>query len=176
MLDVYGRSQELGYDNIKISDIHLLKTIQQRIYGFKLALGVFSAGYESEEYESNITPHKSQKFYLKLSGKKGNRFTYNLSVNQRYFTLTDEKGDQEFMDMATRLNYSLGMYSKINFTGNYRRQKGIGIKLDLTTLRIEFSTRYRQVYLSSGFDWYARKFYGEKINYSSGYIRLSRKI
>lgn len=176
LLDIYWRNQELDYDNITISDVDLLKTIQQRIYGFKIAMGVFSAGYESEEYNSNITPYKSQKFYLKLSGRKGNRFAYSLSANQRYFTLTDEKGDQEFMDISAMLNYSLGMYSKLNFTGNYRRQKGTGIDLDLTTLRSEFSTRYRQVYLSLGLEWYNRIFYGEKIRYSNGYIRLSRKI
>ena len=53
---------------------------------------------------------------------------------------------------------------------------GRGIDLDLSNLRIELSTRVRNLYLSAGRDIDRRNFSGEIINYNGGYFRIERKF
>ena len=80
------------------------------------------------------------------------------------------------MDVSANLGYSLGTYGKFDLSGNYRKQEGRGVKLDLKTLKGEYNIKFRQLYLEFGMEWYARVFYGEKINYLNSFIRISRKL
>jgi len=176
LFESYFRYYEQNYGDVIKADNKILKTIHQRVYGVRLSKGFVTGGAEFENYDSNIVPYQSQRYFIKMTRNFSSKFNASLTSNWRNYELIEENEKQKFADISARLIYFVGIYSRLSFDGGYRFQEGRGIDLNLSNLRIEFSTRFRSIYATVGLEFYRRDFSSEKINYSGAYIRIERKF
>jgi hypothetical protein len=176
LLEVYFRLNENSYDNIIGQDATILKSISQRVYGSKIRFNLLSAGIEFDDYNSNIIPYESTRYYLSLNSRISNNFSASVTGNLRLIKLIDENEKQEFRDLAGRLIYNISKITRFNLEASYRFQRGKGLDLDLSIIRGEVKTQYRAIYLTFGFEGYNRKYISEKLNYLGSFIRIERKF
>ena len=176
LFEFYFRYYDQDYSNVNLNEQRILKTISQRIIGVRSSRGFLSAGFEMEDYNSNLLPYEARRIFISANKHFRSGLNMYISANYRDYHLIRESETQNFYDVTGRLNYQLNRNNKISLDGGYRFQEGRGIDLDLTTMRTEYSTRYRLMYLHIGLEIYRRDFSGEKINYNGGYIRLERKF
>lgn len=175
-LEVYFRAFEQDYDNVSGSAFRILKTVSQRLYGTRLTFKMLSGGFEYDDYQSNIVPYRSQRYFLTIAQTVGNRVNFSITGNLRDYTLTADNEKQKFADVSGRIVYFFSRDSKFNIDGGYRFQEGRGLDLDLTTLRAEYLTRFRQFYTGVGMVIFRRDFSGEVINFDRFYVRLERRF
>lgn len=176
LIETYFRFHDLNYGSVMKANDKILKTINQKVYGLRMTKNIFTLGAEVDIYESNVVPYQSTRYYFNVNKNFKNRLSILLNANLRKYELSSEREKQQFADIAGRVVYFLGLYSKVSLDGGYRFQEGRGIDLRLSNFRTEFSTRFRAVYLSLGLEMYRRNFAGEKINYNGGYVKIERKF
>ncbi len=176
LAELYFRSYEQDIENPEGSDLAVLKTVSERVFGTRLSKGPISGGVEIDDYNSNIVPYHSVRYYITFNRYLFSRLNVSLSGNIRNYTLTEDEEDQKFRDLTGRFLYRLSRISQISLETSYRFQDGRGIDLNLATLRGEFTTRFRQMYLTVGLETYRRDFSGEEITYNAGFMRVERKF
>ncbi len=176
LFEIYFRFAENSYNNIFGRDPAILKSFSQRLYGSRINLNMLSVGIEFDNYNSNIVPYKSLRYFLTLNARFSNNFSVSITGNQRFFELTDENEKQEFQDFAGRLTYNISNTTSFKLETNYRFQKGRGLDLNLSTIKGELKTRYRAIYLSLGIEGYNRRYISESLKYLGTFIRIERKF
>jgi hypothetical protein len=176
LLETYIRSQEQNYSNVSTSARRILKTISQRVYGIRLQWKLLMAGWELDDYGSNVVPYISSRYFMALSHDIGSAVSTYISGNWRDYELTDENENQQFADLSGRILYALTRSASLNLDGGYRFQEGRGIDLKLTNLRLQLTMRLHQLYLTAGLEMYRRDFSSEILDYNGGFIRLERKF
>ncbi len=176
LLEVYFNLNEHVYNNIQQADFRVLKTISQRVFGVRTGIGGLSAGIEHDDYNSNILPYSSTRYFISWSDVLFQRLSTALTANHRDYTLTGEQLEQKFTDISGRFLYSLTSQVRLNLETGYRFQQGKGIDLNLATLRSEVIWQVRQMVLSAGYEAYRRDFSGEKILYNGGFARIERRF
>ncbi len=62
-LEIYGRKLDINYKNVELSDIRLLQTLSNKVLGTKIEYEFMSAGYEINNFKSNIVPYRSKEFF-----------------------------------------------------------------------------------------------------------------
>ncbi len=176
LFDVYFRYFEQDYENVFTTDARLLKFISQRVFGIRTAYSLISAGFETDDYNSNLVPYNLKRYYLTISGNVAGKVNLMLTAAIRDYLLTESNERQKFNDLSGRVGLQVWRRSKLTLEGGYRMQDGRGIDLTLSTIRTEFSTFYRKVILTLGYEAYHRDFSGEKVNYNGMYFRLTRQF
>jgi hypothetical protein len=174
--EIYFRLNENYYDNIIGRDATILKTRSQRVYGSKIRFNLLSAGIEFDDYNSNIIPYESTRYYLTLSSRISDNFSTSVTGNLKFIELINENEKQEFRDLAGRLIYNVSKITSFSLEASYRFQRGKGLDLDLSIIRAELKTQYRAIYLTFGIEGYNRKYISEKLNYLGSFIRIERKF
>ncbi len=176
LLEFYFRINENNYSNVVGADAKILKTFSQRVYGSKINYSFFTAGVEIDDYNSNIIPYESQRYYVTLNNRISNNFFTSITGNLKFIKLLDDNEDQKFHNVSGRLIYSITSKTSFNLEASYRFQKGRGLDLDLSIVRGELKTQFRATYLIIGIENYNRKYIGEQIDYLGGFIRFERKF
>jgi len=176
LFEIYFRFAENSYNNVFGRDPAILKSFSQRLYGSRINFNMLSVGIEFDNYNSNIVPYKSLRYFLTLNARLSNNFSVSITGNQRFFELTDENEKQEFQDFAGKLLYNINDRTSFNLETNYRFQKGRGLDLNLSVIKGELKTRYRAIYLSFGIEGYSRKYISENLKYLGTFIRIERKF
>lgn len=176
LFEVYFRLNENSYDNILGRDATILKSLSQRVYGSKINLKFLTAGIEYDDYNSNIIPYESTRYFLTLSQQIGNNFNTSLTGNLKFIELLDAKEKQKFHDLAGRIIYNFDRVTNLNIEASYRFQNGRGLDLELSILRGELKTQYRSMFFTLGVEGYNRIYVGENRSYWGSYIRIERKF
>ncbi len=172
-LDLYFMYNNYNYDKLEGVGFNVLKVFNQRIYGARINIAFISAGFEYDDYNSNITPYRSLNYFLTVSETFFNRLLVSVTGNYRdYLLLPVEK--QIYKDATGRFTYLFSPFSKLNLSVNTRIQRGSGIDLDLTAVRAEFETRIRDITLKFGYENFNRLYIGETVNYNNIYLRVGR--
>lgn len=176
LLEVYFIVTDQSYSNISATDQNFLKTLNQRLYGIKILYESMDVGAEYEQYKSNITPYNSLRYFVTFYNQVGDNLTANIGGNYRIYDLLDDKITQKFGDIFVVMLYLLSSKSRISFEWNYITQKGKNINLDLTSLKVEFLTSFRQLGISFGYENYNRRLINDKIRYSGIFAKVSRSF
>lgn len=170
----YFRYYDQSNENIRFRRNLVIKNIVQRVSGLRLSHKFISAGFEYEDYASNIVPYFSRRYFLKINHTFNNRLSAFLTGNIRNYHLKDAHESQDFSDISARVIYFLTRATQLKFEGGYRVQNGRGLDLTLLNFRTELATRFRSVVLKAGLESYNRDFSGEEVNYMGGYLRVER--
>lgn len=176
LIELYFSYYGQDYSNVSRAEPLILKTISQRVAGIRSSYAFLSAGFEMEDYNSNLLPYEAKRTFLGVNKSLFRRVTVYISTNYRKFRFVDINESQKYFDWSARINYQVGLNSKITLDGGYRFQEGRGIDLNLTNLRTRFSTKYRSLYFHFEVEIYRRDFSGETLNYNGGSIRIERKF
>ncbi len=176
LFEIYFRLNENSYTNVKGRESSILKSISQRVYGSRININSVTAGIEFDDYNSNIIPYESTRYFLTIGGRISSRINTTLTANLKFIELLAEKEKQEFHDIAGRIVYGISSSTSFNLEASYRFQEGRGLDLDLAILRGELKTQFRAIYITAGFEGYNRKYISEEINYWGSFIRIERKF
>ncbi|MEJ2634725.1 MAG: hypothetical protein P8184_05480 [Calditrichia bacterium] len=162
--------------NYSLPESRILKYITRRVYGIRSSYSFISAGFEFDDYNSNIIPYESKRFYIAVSGQLAERVDAVITGNYRDYLLNADNERQKFSDFSGRVNYRIFQNSRFSMEGGYRIQNGRGIDLKLSTFRGEFSTLYRRIILTLGYETYFRKFSDERRNFNGTFLRIQRQF
>ncbi len=173
-IEGYYREFEQEYQNIQAFRTDFLKFITQKVYGVKVDLGVLSGGYERDEFQSNIVPYESDRYYATLNHTFGNKLNFLVTGSKRDFFLIDDNEEQKFWDASGRLAWYLKREMRITLESGYRVQEGRGLDLDLFNFKGEFRASYRQLEFIAGVQLYRRTFINEQNDFDGIYFRLER--
>ncbi len=174
IVELYYRYNGQDYNNIDMVNPDILRTVNRNVVGVKIRLNYVSAGFEKDNYNSNIIPYDAMKFYFSTDKSFINKIRGNITYNYRYLDYFDNGNIQKYSDISGRINYKINRNSSLLMHGGYRMQDGHGIDLNLTTMRGEYRYRWRKTYYVAGAEVYRRDFSGEKINYNGFYFRFER--
>jgi len=175
-VEFYFSGNNQNYSNVTEMNSDYLKTLNQKIYGIKLSYEYLDVGAEYEDYQSNITPYTSSRYFLRIFRQTSDNLIATINGSYRVYNLIDDNSRQNFADVSLMLAYLLGPNSKLSFEGNYIFQEGRQIDLNLSTLRLEYTTAFRQIDITVGFENYNRKLLADETRYSGVYAKIGRRF
>ena len=175
-IHIYFRYFEQDNKNFTGTDSRILKNISQRVFGSRFNYKSLILGFELDDFNSNIVPYLSKRYYLTFSGRLYQRMNYALTGNFRDYKLTKENILQKYTDISGNINYRLNNQSQLKAKAAYRFQDGRNIDLTLTTIKGEYITNYRKILITLGVEFYKRDYLGEDITFSGGYIKIKRNF
>jgi len=154
-----------------------LDYFNQNVYGSRFHFNFISGGVEQDNYQSTIIPYKLIRYYLILQGniKEKLFFTFNGDIRD-YQMIVKEGIKQKYSNISGNISYLINQKTKLNIEGSYIKQEGEGVDLNLLTARLGLTTRFRQLFLSTGIELYKSELFNEKMDFSRITIRLSRKF
>ncbi len=173
-LELFYSTLKQDHANIRIETPRILEYIDQFSYGGQITIDFISAGYEFEDYGSNILPYTEKRVFLNLMGTFFSKIDLTLTGNYRDYFLKHVRERQIMKDVSSQLTYWLGVRTALKFDGSLRIHRGKGLDLDLYSARAEFRTRYRQLTYILGVELYKRRFIGERADYNGVYLRIRR--
>ncbi|MCK5075024.1 MAG: hypothetical protein KAR38_01555, partial [Calditrichia bacterium] len=150
LFEVYFRYMGQDYNNIVMTDSRILRTIYQHVYGIKISKKFITMGFDIDDFNSNIIPYQSKRYYVTLAGNFVKKINVSITGNHRNYDYINEDENQKYTNIAGRVNYLVNKNSKLKLEGGYRLQDGRGIELNIATLRSEYSYRYRQTFYTIG--------------------------
>jgi len=173
-LDVYFAYNDFDYNTIEGSTSGIFKFYDQRLIGASATLEMISAGFEYDDYNSNIIPYRSIRYYIDLNDILFDRLLIFLNVSYRDYLLMQDNETQIYKDATGRISYIFTPLTKLNFRAYARFQNGRGIDLALYSFRTEFETRIRNIVIQIGYENFHRDFISEIVNYNNIYLRVGR--
>ncbi len=175
-VEFYFSGTNQNYSNVSDVKSDYLKTLDQKLYGFKISYEYLDLGAEYEDYQSNITPYTSSRYFLRIFRQTSENLISTINGSYRIYNLIDENSRQNFADVSLMLAYLLNANSKLSFEGNYIFQEGRQIDLNLRVFRVEYITKFRQIDISVGYENYNRKLLEDETRYSSIFARIGRRF
>lgn len=175
-LNIYFNGTDQSYSDISTIDYNYLKNVDQKIYGIKLSYDFIDIGTEYENYQSNITPFKSSRYFARLYAHTKFNLIASLNGSHRIYNLLDDNSNQHFTDLSISLAYAMSSRSRLSFYINSIIQNGRQIDLDINIFRVEFLTSYRQMDITFGYENYYRKLLLDITKYSGAFIKIARRF
>lgn len=174
-LEVYYRGRYQDYRDVVKSDLLVLNYIRQNTVGGILRFWIAELGAEYEVHNSTITPYKQVRYFLNIQERFG-KVVLSVNGNYRNYYMLDDELTRIYTDVSGRATYEFTSSTRISLLSSYRKQIGAGIDLDLLTASLEFKTRFRKLYVSTGLDLYQRDYIGDITNYYGAFIKLERRF
>lgn len=174
LLDIYFAYNNFDFNNFEGYSSGTFKFYNQRLLGVKVNIFSFSAGIEYDDYNSNITPYRSLRYFLDFNDIFFEKLIFTINLAYRDYLLIQDNETQIYKDANGRVSYLITTGSKINFLAYTRFQNGRGIDLDLYSFRTEFETMIRNIVVKLGYENFYRDFSGEIVNYNNIYLRIGR--
>jgi len=84
--------------------------------------------------------------------------------------------DQQYSDLSGNIAYMFTPQTKLSVELGYRKQVGVGIDLDLLSLRTEFTANYRQLDFKAGVELYRRDYLNEKVDFFGAHLTVIRRF
>lgn len=176
-IEVYLKNSSQDFIDPKNVDFLTLDYFDQKVYGARINFGFINGGIEQDNLNSTIIPYRLRRYYLVLQGKIKHRMVFTLNGTIRHYQMIIQEGTkQQYYNLTGTASYIINSRTKLNLNGSYLEQSGAGIELNLITSRLEFSTRFLQVYIKASVELYQSNFYTEKLDYKKFAIQISRKF
>lgn len=176
ILEAFFNFQKNDYSDVINMEQEKLNYFNRTAYGLRANYRFIKSGIEFTEYQSRLIPYRSERYYLQLDKQLLTKLNVSLNGNYMIYHYPEIDDDQEFADISGAVGYRVTSKTDVSIESSYRKQKGEQINLDLFIARMKFSTSYGNMYFSCGADIYRRLYIGEKLNFNSVYVKLSRKF
>ncbi len=176
-IEFYFNTSKQDYINPVNIDFLTLNFFNKNVYGSRFRYGFLSGGVEHDNYRSVIIPYRLTRYYLALQGNLNQKLFYTLNSDLRdYHMIVEEGMKQKYYNISGNVSYNFSPKTKLNLEGAYRKQEGEAIDLDLITARLELTTNFRQLYISTGLELYKNEIFNEQMDFSKVTIQISRKF
>jgi hypothetical protein len=176
-LEFYFNVSEQDYINTENTEFLALNYFNRNVYGSRFRYSFISGGIEHDNFRSTIIPYRLTRFYLNLQGNIKQKIFYTLNGDIINYHMIEEEGKkQKYVNFSGNVSYNFNPKSKLNLEAAYRTQEGEALDLNFLTARLQFKTRFRQLFFTAGVEIYKNELFDEKINYKRATIEISRKF
>jgi len=176
-IELYYKNSQQEYIDPQNIDFLTLDYFNQNVYGGRLNFGFVNLGIEQDNLNSTIIPYRLTRYYLVFQGNIKNKLLFTVNGTVRNYQMIIQEGKkQQYYNLTGTATYSINQRTKLNIHGSYLEQSGDGIDLNLFTSRMEFSTRFLQIYIKASIELYKNKFYAEELDYKRFAIQILRKF
>ncbi|NPA68151.1 MAG: hypothetical protein GXO50_06040 [Chlorobi bacterium] len=176
LIQIYFNVALQNYKNMFNADALVLNRFTQYKYGIRTDVKFASCGIEFDNYDSNIMPYNSVRYYLNLQKNINKKLIISLNGSILDYYFTDNDINNIYSDISAKVAYMITEYLRLNLETSYRNQKGTGIDLELLFAKTEVVIRLRKLYFSAGFERYNRNFLGDINNYNGIFFKMIRKF
>lgn len=174
VINLYYNHFNREYTNIEGAADRILKTGSRNIWGIETGYLNLKAGFELEDFNSNLVPYRLKRYHLMWSKSITYALGMNINGGFRDYEMTGQEDSYEFYDVSGRVYYALNNRVRTEIQAGLRKQNGRARDLSLASIRSEISFQYRQSYLTIGYEFYYRDFISDVLRYNGGYIRYQR--
>lgn len=175
-LELYYRLSNQDYVNMTKTEYLTLNYFTSNTVGGRLDFEFVNGGAEYEFYNSSLVPYRMTKYFINFQKNIKNKVSLSLGGNYQDYHMIHENENQQFLDINSRISYSILRTTKFNLDCSYRKQQGRGIELELLTSRAEITSVIRQLYLTLGAEFYKRNYIAEKLMLKGVYVQIVRKF
>ncbi|WKK67280.1 hypothetical protein [Lutimonas zeaxanthinifaciens] len=177
-IEAFYRFRKQDYNNVETDSDLAIQYIDQQTYGLRINSKYFSAGFENDDYKSNIVPYNLTRYFVDLKATIKNRVNLSLKGSFTDYHMIQEEGrTQSFLDISGYVNYRLGYNTQFDLRAGYRKQDGEGIDLDLFIAGAEITTEFRRVTVKLIGDLYRKNYLiTEKNHFNAVNLRIIRKF
>ena len=179
LLEFYASTSKQDYKKVENPENLTLNYFNKNIYGTRFNYKFMSGGIEYDNYNSSIIPYRLMRYYLTLQGAINQKLTYSLNSEFLDYLMIEFEGQKQvFYNVSGNITYSFSAKTRLNLEGGYRKQDGDtdGIYLNLLTSRLEFSTVYRQVFITTAIEIYRRNLVAEQLDFNKFSLKISRRF
>ena len=176
LLRVYYRANSQHFNEMEEIAFLTLNTFNQHVFGTQIHYNFLTAGIELDNYQSSIIPYKRMNYYISISSRIRSRILLSLNFTYRDYKLLGTDTNQKYINTSGRISYTVSPITKLNFQLGYLNQQGRNIDLDLLTGKAELTTKFRKLYLNTGYILYNRSYLNSSFNYSRAFLTLTRKF
>ncbi|WP_457565808.1 hypothetical protein [Caldithrix abyssi] len=176
LIRIYYRRNKSDFDKIDPLLLRILKWSDQKVIGVNFSYKQFDIGWEDDQFNTNIVPYRSKRYFASFTGRGGRDLTFIFSGNYRDYKLIQENEKQQFIDVNSRILYQFLRKTRLEINASYRKQIGQNLNLELWTGQVEWQTQFRNTWFKLGLEFYQRDFESEIIQYRNAYFRVERKF
>lgn len=154
-----------------------LDYFNQKVFGCRINIKFFTGGIEQDYLNSTIIPYRLTRYFFVIQGSFKQKLQCTVNANVRDYQMIIQEGTkQQYNNFSGTASYAFNQKTKLTLHGNYLMQKGNGIDINLFSSRLEFSTRFLQIFIKASAELYKNKTITEHIDYKKFAIQISRKF
>ncbi len=179
LLEFYASTSKQDYKEVENPENLTLNYFNKNIYGTRFNYKFMSGGIEYDNYDSSIIPYRLMRYYLTLQGTINQKLSYSLNGEFLDYLMIEFEGQKQvFYNVSGNIAYNFSAKTRLNLEGGYRKQDGDtdGIYLNLLTSRLEFTTVYRQVFVTAALEIYRRDLVAEQLDFNKVSLKISRRF
>ncbi len=178
-IDFYANFSKQDYIDIENPENFTLNYFNKNLYGTRFNYKFISGGVEYDNYDSTIIPYRLMRYYLVLQGSINQKLNYLINSEFINYLMIESEGQKQvYYNVSGNIAYHLTAKTRLNLEGTYRKQDGNteGIYLNLLTSKLEFSTIYRQIFITAALELYRRKLINEQLDFNKISLKISRRF
>ncbi len=178
-LEFYVNRSKQDYIDVENQENLTLNYFNKNLYGTRFDYKFLSGGIEYDNYDSTIIPYRLMRYYLILQGNINQKFNYSLNSEFIDYLMIEFEGQRQvYYNISGNIAYNFTAKTRINLEGGYRKQDGDakGIYLNLLTSRLEFTTIYRQIFITAAAEIYRRELVDEQLDFNKVSLKISRRF
>lgn len=174
-LDVYYRVSRQNFNAPDNIENLVLDYYTRHIIGTRVEYYFVKAGVEYDYLNSTIMPYKGMRYFINIQ-KEYKRLFFTLYGNVQNFHMLDDGSSRLGIDVTSKIAYRIYNQIKLDFDLMYRKEKGRGLDLNLTTSRLELRSDFGKLFVSIGAELYLLKELQSNIEIKSIFIQLTRSF
>ena len=173
LLNPYVRYTNQNYSNTTPTESVVLNFFTREIAGFRVNYHQYKLGVEYENYQSNIIPYQSIKYFLNYQKMYGKLFL-NGSFNLMQIRMIQEALNRQYADAAIKVGYLLMANLKMNLEYQLRNVSSVGMNINSNVLKIDFTTTLHLLNLTCGANIYSTNSNSYITDYKGIYVTMTR--
>lgn len=150
LLAVYGRVNLVDNTGAKFL---VLQNVSDRVAGTELKWNWLRAGAEHEDFQSNLSPFRTQRLFESLTYESSNRTSLSVDFSQSWIQFPGVARSRRNTSLIARCHTQLTPYLQFQLEGGARREIGRDFDQRLTTLRSQLNFNYGRLVAELGYEY-----------------------
>jgi hypothetical protein len=176
LIELYYRGAIQNYSKLTETDFLTLNYYDQNIFGARIDIGFAGFGIEYDNYNSNIIPYKRYRYFIDLNWSFRSKLLVSVNGNIMDYKIIDDDVNQQHSNISGKITYSFTHKTRLDIEAGYLSQNGRNIDLEMLNSKIQISTSFRQLFVSSGFESYTKNYRNSNFAFTGLFIQIIRKF
>ena len=130
-----------------------LQTLNDNIFATYIDIYHLRLEWETEDYNSSLSPYKRNGFKESWFYNLTERSTYTIQASQNRLRITNASELQKYYDVINRYSTTLNPATRLNIEAGYRNQRGDHIALDDWTARFSIDLNLGQFTMTTEYTY-----------------------
>lgn len=173
LLAFYGRLNRTDNTGAKFL---VLQNVYDRVAGAELKWGWLRAGAEYEDFQSNFSPFRSQRFFESLTYEHSPGSWLSVEFNQTWIQFPSLARDRRNYSVIARYRTQIFSFLQYSLEGGRRRESGHDFDQQLTTLRSQLNFNYGQLAVDLGYEYEKESYFLDRRLKHYLYLHAKRRF